>query len=249
MAARDKDQGQGDKCFYLSDQSSWTSNEGSDSETWEQEQAENDKVTTVRNKQKNRYTQPSPAMHSLIPRETKDLRWDYTNTQLEEGSAMDVHIEVQTSAVSVETIYQSIMAHQEKSKTESRRTQLACCKMQAQIRQVAKTCTEFATCIGEVETRISRLQDDVVSQRALWDSMEKKLEDAQWKLMDLEDRLRRTKTVLEQSPDKDMTSFKSTEVDTAVHHCNVATPEVPGNQSYIYSWALEEHARSDIYDL
>ncbi|KAJ1190269.1 hypothetical protein NDU88_007007 [Pleurodeles waltl] len=63
--------------------------------------------------------------------------------------------------------------------------------MQTQICRVAKTCSEFATRIGEPETRISRLEDNVVSQRAFRDSMEKKLEDAQWKLTDLEDRLRR----------------------------------------------------------
>ncbi|KAJ1208978.1 hypothetical protein NDU88_004357 [Pleurodeles waltl] len=70
----DKDQGQSDTFFSLSDHSSWTSNEGSDSETGkislelgsetsylasEQEQVENDKVTTVRKKQKK-------GMHNLI---------------------------------------------------------------------------------------------------------------------------------------------------------------------------------------
>ncbi|KAJ1185857.1 hypothetical protein NDU88_002644 [Pleurodeles waltl] len=140
----------------------------------EEEQAENDKVTTVRKKQKKRNAQPSPATHPQIPRETKDLQWDYTNTQLEEGSAMHVDIETQPSAVSLETIYQSIMEHREEFKTESCRTQLVCRKMQTQIRRVAKTCSEFATRIGEAETRISRLEDDVVSQRALGDSMEKK---------------------------------------------------------------------------
>ncbi|KAJ1190270.1 hypothetical protein NDU88_007008 [Pleurodeles waltl] len=126
MAVRDKEQGQGDKVFSLSDQSSWTSNEGSESETGnisselgselsspssEQEQAENDKVTTVRKDQKKRKTQPSPAMHSLIPQETTDLQWDYTNTRLEEDSATHVNTETQPSAVYVETIYQNIMEH------------------------------------------------------------------------------------------------------------------------------------------
>ncbi|KAJ1193156.1 hypothetical protein NDU88_002461 [Pleurodeles waltl] len=157
--------------------SSWTNNEGLDSETGkissepgsemsspasEQEQAENDKVITIRKKQKKRNAQPSPATYSLISQETKDLQWDYTNTQLKEASAMHGNTETQPSPVSLKTIDQSIMEHQEESKTESRRNQSACRKMQTQIRRVAKTCSEFATRIGEVENRISRLEDDLV---------------------------------------------------------------------------------------
>ncbi|KAJ1149312.1 hypothetical protein NDU88_002122 [Pleurodeles waltl] len=61
----------------------------------------------------------------------------------------------------IETIYQSIMEHREESKIESRRTQLACRKMQTQIRRVAKTCLEFTARMEEAETRISRLEDDI----------------------------------------------------------------------------------------
>ncbi|KAJ1119545.1 hypothetical protein NDU88_007730 [Pleurodeles waltl] len=43
----------------------------------------------------------------------------------------------------------------------------------------------------EAETRISDLEDDIGSQRATQEIMEKQLEDTQWKLTDLEDRLRR----------------------------------------------------------
>ncbi|KAJ1186898.1 hypothetical protein NDU88_003678 [Pleurodeles waltl] len=89
-----------------------------------------------------------------------------------------------------ETIYQSIMDHREESKIESRRTQLACRKMQTQIRRVAKTCSEFTAHKEEAETRISRLEDDAGSQKMTREAMEKQLEDTQWKLMDLEDRLR-----------------------------------------------------------
>ncbi|KAJ1114762.1 hypothetical protein NDU88_002993 [Pleurodeles waltl] len=63
--------------------------------------------------------------------------------------------------------------------------------MQTQIRQVAKTCSEFTSYIEEAETRISRLEDDVGSQKMARENMEKQLEDTQWKLTDLEDRLRR----------------------------------------------------------
>ncbi|KAJ1185402.1 hypothetical protein NDU88_002195 [Pleurodeles waltl] len=49
-----------------------------------------------------------------------------------------------------------------------------------QIPWVATTCSEFATRIEEVETRTSRLEDDVGSQKAIGDTMGKQLEDAQW---------------------------------------------------------------------
>ncbi|KAJ1082204.1 hypothetical protein NDU88_002372 [Pleurodeles waltl] len=61
--------------------------------------------------------------------------------------------------------------------------------MQTQIRRVAKT-SEFASRLEEVETQISRLEDDVGSQKVTQETMEKQLEDTQWKLTDLEDRLR-----------------------------------------------------------
>ncbi|KAJ1150969.1 hypothetical protein NDU88_003756 [Pleurodeles waltl] len=92
--------------------------------------------------------------------------------------------------IRTKTIYQSIMEHQQESKFESRRTQLACRKMQTQIRRVAKGCLEFASCMEEVETRISRLEDNVGSQKVTQETMEKQLEGTQWKLTDLEDRLR-----------------------------------------------------------
>ncbi|KAJ1161638.1 hypothetical protein NDU88_002122 [Pleurodeles waltl] len=91
----------------------------------------------------------------------------------------------------IETIYQSIIEHREESKIESRRTQLACRKMQTQIRRVAKTCSEFTARMKVAETRISRLEDDIGSQKMTQETMEKQLEDTQWKLTDLEDRLRR----------------------------------------------------------
>ncbi|KAJ1161665.1 hypothetical protein NDU88_002149 [Pleurodeles waltl] len=63
--------------------------------------------------------------------------------------------------------------------------------MQTQIRWVDKTCSEFTARMKEAETRISCLEDDVGFQRMTWKTMEKQLEDTQWKLTDLEDRLRR----------------------------------------------------------
>ncbi|KAJ1088670.1 hypothetical protein NDU88_001826 [Pleurodeles waltl] len=121
---------------------------------------------------------------------TKDLQWDYTNTPLEDGSGTHPSIETQSGVISLETIYRSIMENREDSKTESCRTQLAFCKMQMSIRWVVKTCSEFAARMGEEEIRISKLEDNAVSQGAIGDSMKAELEDAQWKLTDLEDRLR-----------------------------------------------------------
>ncbi|KAJ1119395.1 hypothetical protein NDU88_007581 [Pleurodeles waltl] len=63
--------------------------------------------------------------------------------------------------------------------------------MQTQIRQVAKTCSEFTARMEEEETRISHLEDDIGFQKTTRETMEKQLEDTQWKLTDLEDRLRR----------------------------------------------------------
>ncbi|KAJ1199068.1 hypothetical protein NDU88_002906 [Pleurodeles waltl] len=68
---------------------------------------------------------------------------------------------------------------------------MACRKMQIQIRRVAKTCSEFTTRMEEAETRISRLEDEAGARQSSREMMEKQLEDTQWKLTDLEDRMRR----------------------------------------------------------
>ncbi|KAJ1084628.1 hypothetical protein NDU88_004774 [Pleurodeles waltl] len=68
---------------------------------------------------------------------------------------------------------------------------MACRKMQIQICRVAKTCSEFTTRMEEAETRISRLEDEAGSHQSSREAMEKQLEDTQWKLTDLEDRMRR----------------------------------------------------------
>ncbi|KAJ1100055.1 hypothetical protein NDU88_005144 [Pleurodeles waltl] len=183
--------------FSLSDHSSWSSNldleadktsSEFDSEVSSsalgKETQESSKNATVRKKQRKRSEQVGPNKHSINSLDTKGLQglqWEYSKDDL----TLYDNIEKQPNPVSLETIYQSIMEHREESKSESRRTQLACRKMQIQIRRVAKTCSEFATRMEEVETRISHL--DQVTREA----MEKQLEDTQWKLTDLEDRLRR----------------------------------------------------------
>ncbi|KAJ1154159.1 hypothetical protein NDU88_006913 [Pleurodeles waltl] len=202
IASRDNEITQGDKFFSLSDHSSWSSNEQLDLEADRtsskldsemssivlgKESHDSSKNATVRKKQRKRSEQLGLNKHSTNSLDTKGLQWEYSKGDL----TLHDNTEKQTNPVSLETIYQSIMEHREESKSESRRTQLACRKMQIQIRRVAKTCSEFATRMEEVETRISHLEDDAGSQQVTREAMEKQLGDTQWKLTDLEDRLRR----------------------------------------------------------
>ncbi|KAJ1219116.1 hypothetical protein NDU88_006687 [Pleurodeles waltl] len=202
---RDNETTQGDKFFSLSDHSSWSSNEQLDLEADKtsseldsevsslalgRESHESSKNATVRKKTKKRSEQVGPNKHSINPLDTKGpqgLQWEYSKDDL----TLHDNGEKQPNPVSLETIYQSIMEHREESKLESRRTQVACRKMQIQIRQVAKTCSEFTTRMEEAETRISHLEDEAGSYQLSREVMEKQLEDTQWKLTDLEDRLRR----------------------------------------------------------
>ncbi|KAJ1179408.1 hypothetical protein NDU88_004642 [Pleurodeles waltl] len=202
---RDNETTQGDKFFSLSDHSSWSSNEQLDLEADKtsseldsevsalalgRESHESSKNATVRKKQRKRSEQVGPNKHSINSLDTKGLQglqWEYSKDDL----TLYDNGEKQPNPVSLETIYQSIMEHREESKSESRRTQLACRKMQIQIRRVAKTCSEFTTRMEEVETRISHLEDEAGSHQSTREAMEKQLEDTQWKLTDLEDRLRR----------------------------------------------------------
>ncbi|KAJ1109760.1 hypothetical protein NDU88_007119 [Pleurodeles waltl] len=197
---RDKEMMQ-NECFSLSDHSSWSSNEQLDfvvdkissepdsemSSLTGRELHESSESATVRKKLRKRRKHPGSIKHLAKPQDTKGLQWDYSKGDL----TLHDDIEKQCYPVSLETIYQSIMEHREESQIESRRTQLACRKMQTQIRQVAKTCSEFTARMEEAETRISRLEDDVGSQKMTREAMEKQLEDTQWKLTDLEDRLSR----------------------------------------------------------
>ncbi|KAJ1140803.1 hypothetical protein NDU88_007141 [Pleurodeles waltl] len=197
---RDKEMMQSD-FFSLSDHSSWSCNEQLDfavdksssepdsemSSLTDRELHESGKSATVRKKLRKRSEHSGSIKHLAKPQDTKGLQWDYSKGDL----TIHDNIEKQCNPVSLETVYQSIMEHREESKIESRRTQLACRKMQTQIRRVAKTCSEFIARMEEAETRISRLEDDVGFQKMTREAMEKQLEDTQWKLTDLEDRLRR----------------------------------------------------------
>ncbi|KAJ1090460.1 hypothetical protein NDU88_003592 [Pleurodeles waltl] len=75
-----------------------------------------------------------------------------------------------------------IMEHWEETTAESRRTQLACRKMQGAIRWMAKTCTDFAIHMGEAETRISKLEDDASAQGEIRESLKNQMEDTHLKL-------------------------------------------------------------------
>ncbi|KAJ1205667.1 hypothetical protein NDU88_001095 [Pleurodeles waltl] len=174
IASRDNEITQGDKFFSLSDHSSWSSNEQLDLEA--------DRTSSELDSEMSSLVLGKESHES-----SKNATWEYSKGDL----TLHDNTEKQSNPVSLETIYQSIMEHREESKSESRRTQLACRKMQIQIRRVAKTCSEFATRMEEVETRISHLEDNAGSQQVTREAMEKQLEDTQWKLTDLEDRLRR----------------------------------------------------------
>ncbi|KAJ1201629.1 hypothetical protein NDU88_005435 [Pleurodeles waltl] len=202
---RDNKTIQGDTFFSLSDHSSWSSNEQLDLEAdktsseFESEVSslalgkelhESSRNATVRKKQRKRSEQVGPNKPSINPFDTKGLQglqWEYSKDDL----TLYDNGEKQPNPVSLETIYQSIMEHREESKLESRRTQMACRKMQMQIRRVAKTCSEFTTRMEEAETRISRLEDEAGAHQSSREVMEKQLEDTQWKLTDLKDRMRR----------------------------------------------------------
>ncbi|KAJ1191487.1 hypothetical protein NDU88_000803 [Pleurodeles waltl] len=205
MMLRDNETIQGDTFFSLSDHSIWSSNEQLDLEADKtssefdsevsslalgRESHESSKNATVRKKQRKRSEQVGPNKHSNNSLDTKGLQglqWEYCKDDL----TLYDNVEKQPNPVSLETIYQSIMEHREESKSESRKTQLACRKMQIQIRRVAKTGSEIATQMEEVETCISHLEDEAGSHQVTREAMEKHLEDTQWKLTDLEDRLRR----------------------------------------------------------
>ncbi|KAJ1191746.1 hypothetical protein NDU88_001062 [Pleurodeles waltl] len=180
---RDKEMKKSDNLFSLSDHLSWSSNEQLDFEadkissetsslTSGKELHESGKSATVRKTQRKRSEHSGSIKHLSKPQDTKGLQWNYSKGDL----TLHDNIEKQCNSVSLETIYQSIMEHRAESKIESRRTQLACHKMQTQIRRVAKTCSEFTTHMEEAETRISRLEDDVGSQRMTLETMEKQLE-------------------------------------------------------------------------
>ncbi|KAJ1117536.1 hypothetical protein NDU88_005735 [Pleurodeles waltl] len=51
-------------------------------------------------------------------------------------------------------------------------------------------CTDFATRIGEAETRISKLEDETATQVEIRESLRSQMEDTQWKMADLENRAR-----------------------------------------------------------
>ncbi|KAJ1193583.1 hypothetical protein NDU88_002879 [Pleurodeles waltl] len=196
---RDNETIQGDKFFSLSDHSSWSSNEQLDLEADKtssefesevsslalgKELQESGRSATVRKKQRKRSEQVGPNKHSTNPLDTKGLQglqWEYSKDDL----TLFDNGEKQPNPVSLETIYQSIMEHREESKLESRRTQMACRKMQIQIRRVAKTCSEFTTRMEEAETRISRLEDEAGARQSSREMMEKQLEDTHFAFLQL----------------------------------------------------------------
>ncbi|KAJ1123038.1 hypothetical protein NDU88_001511 [Pleurodeles waltl] len=202
----------GDKSSSLSNQSSSTSEEdpdegrsqswktswtkaGSDISTLEEDKSSEAgadtpaciRVATISKKRISLHLCSASAKQpSVAP---KDLHWDCSSIPGHEGPKTSEDTTTTMGAISLETIYQSIMEHWEEKRAESHRTQLSCRKMQEAIRRVAKTCSEFAVRMGESETCISNLEDEAAVQREIGDLMKAHVDDTHWTLTDLEDRL------------------------------------------------------------
>ncbi|KAJ1088893.1 hypothetical protein NDU88_002047 [Pleurodeles waltl] len=101
---------------------------------------------------------------------SKALQWGYSSASGLGGLGSLGDSLTDTAQISLEMIHQSIMEHREETKAESRRTQLAGRKMQGSIQCVAKTCTDFVIRMGEAETCISKLEDDVAAQGEIRES-------------------------------------------------------------------------------
>ncbi|KAJ1097654.1 hypothetical protein NDU88_002771 [Pleurodeles waltl] len=202
----------GDKFFSLSDLSSWTSDRdpdeggcqgwkslwaggGSDLTTTEKGQSSGSgagmiegTASTIGKRRKNLCLgSPSVKQVSLVP---KDLQWDYSSIPcLKDPKAAEyTTTSVNMEGFSRETIYQSIMEHQEETRAESCRMQLICRKMQGAIRRIAKTCSDFGAHMGGAETRISKLEDCALAQREAANLINTHVDDTYWKFSDLEDR-------------------------------------------------------------
>ncbi|KAJ1109876.1 hypothetical protein NDU88_007233 [Pleurodeles waltl] len=109
-----------------------------------------------------------------------------------EGSASGKAIPIQepSDSVSLEAIYQTIMARWEETRTVSHKTQSAYCKLQGAIRRVAKICSEFSERMGELKTRTVTLESESLAHNAVTDQLEIRMSDTQWKLEVFENRLR-----------------------------------------------------------
>ncbi|KAJ1162155.1 hypothetical protein NDU88_002631 [Pleurodeles waltl] len=74
----------------------------------------------------------------------KDLHGQYSSIPILECPKVLEDTATTMGEISLETIYQRVIEHREATRVESRRTQVACHKMKAAFRKVAKTCSDFA---------------------------------------------------------------------------------------------------------
>ncbi|KAJ1105133.1 hypothetical protein NDU88_002541 [Pleurodeles waltl] len=153
-------------------------------------QPEGFKAATARKKMKKRIFGSGSPAHQIITKASKAIQWDYSSAPGLGGLVSLGGSLADTSQTYLEMIHQNIMEHQEETKAESCRTQLACRKMQGAIRLEAKTCTDFVIHIGEAGTRISKLEDDTAMQGEIREFLRSEMEDTQWKMADLENRSR-----------------------------------------------------------
>ncbi|KAJ1093530.1 hypothetical protein NDU88_006630 [Pleurodeles waltl] len=153
-------------------------------------------VSAIVRRKKNKRLRPHLGTLKQALDASKDLQWDYSATTnlgniYSRGLKLVEYASNMPETVSIETIYQTLIEHRHKTGADSRRTQLACRKMQSASLRVAKMCSEFAERLGGAGNRTSKLEDDQTAQTLAINLFKAHVDDAQWKLTDLEDRLRR----------------------------------------------------------
>ncbi|KAJ1097131.1 hypothetical protein NDU88_002258 [Pleurodeles waltl] len=97
----------------------------------------------------------------------------------------------QPDGVTLDAIYQEIMAHREETSADSSKAQAASRKLQGVIRRVAKTRSEFSQRMAEAENRVSTLECEVALQSKRSEVVEQQMIDTKWKLEDFVNRLKR----------------------------------------------------------
>ncbi|KAJ1159205.1 hypothetical protein NDU88_011873 [Pleurodeles waltl] len=91
----------------------------------------------------------------------------------------------------LETIFQSIMAHREETRAEGHQLQVAIRKLQGVVCKVAKACNTIIKRVNDLETRTAALDVNAAGAMGQLKAQESQLVNIQWKLEDQENRQRR----------------------------------------------------------
>lgn len=183
-----------DNFFSLSDPSS-SSEEGDENEIW----AEYETIRQSKNRRKYMGAEKL-GEHALEDKMT----WDYSFSTVSGGSSMladkadkdkvplgDRGSQDPPQQITLDLIYETMLAHRAESKQDSARTQGACRKLQNAVRRVGRACSDIGASVGEAESRISVLEDDLAAQKSATEAMKSQKEDVLSRLTDLENRMRR----------------------------------------------------------